>query len=304
MATPEGRAAVEQVNLSPAGRQAVQTGLRQTGRLTAELDVLRRQLGMLSRRQPGCRALRAAWFGIGPVTAVAIWAELGDVRRLGNSGNVVRHTGLDITVYPSDTKRAAGHLSGRARRCCWALYAPAKCAARPAAPDHGPSARGRLTIRGSEANVAETLDRRLSHYLVEEHQHIRKEPLDKRAGSTRDDPLAAVRTPHASYLPSASMDDRIVASCWLGGLMAVSRRWPACWMAVVRIIWPWTVLRSSRRIVSVWRSGCRRRRARRAQVPEQLRARASPDAASRCYTAWPAGRERCERHAPSCQRLP
>ena len=111
MATPEGRAAVEQVNLSPAGRQAVQTGLRQTGRLTAELDVLRRQLGMLSRRQPGCRALRAAWFGIGPVTAVAIWAELGDVRRLGNSGDVVRHTGLDITVYPSDTKRAAGHLS-------------------------------------------------------------------------------------------------------------------------------------------------------------------------------------------------
>jgi hypothetical protein len=81
MATAEGRAAVEQVDLSPAGRQAVQTGLRQVDRLTAELDVLRRQLGMLARRQPGCRALRDAWFGIGPVTAVAIWAELGDVRR-------------------------------------------------------------------------------------------------------------------------------------------------------------------------------------------------------------------------------
>ena len=60
MATPEGRAAVEQVDLSPAGQQAVQAGLRQIDRLTAELDVLRRQLGMLSRRQPGCRALRAA----------------------------------------------------------------------------------------------------------------------------------------------------------------------------------------------------------------------------------------------------
>jgi transposase len=75
MATPEGRAAVEQVNLSPAGRQAVQTGLRQIDRLTGELDPLRRQLAMLSRRQPGCAALRATQFGVGPVTAVAIWAE-------------------------------------------------------------------------------------------------------------------------------------------------------------------------------------------------------------------------------------
>jgi transposase len=111
MATAEGRAAVEQAELSPAGWQAVQTGLRQTGRLMAELDVLRRQLGTLARRQPGCRALRAAWSGIGPVTAVAIWAELGDVRWFGNSGDVVRHTGLDITVHssaPSERVRASG----------------------------------------------------------------------------------------------------------------------------------------------------------------------------------------------------
>jgi hypothetical protein len=66
---------------------------------------------MLSRRQPGCRALRAACFGVGPVTSVAIWAELGDARRFASSDNVIRHTGLDVTVYPSDTKRPAGHLS-------------------------------------------------------------------------------------------------------------------------------------------------------------------------------------------------
>jgi transposase len=111
MCTADGRAAVAGVDLSPAGRQAVQTGLRQIERLTGELDPLRRQLGMLSRRQPGCRALRAAHFGIGPVTSVAIWAELGDVRRFANSADAVRHTGLDITVCSSDTKRSAGHLS-------------------------------------------------------------------------------------------------------------------------------------------------------------------------------------------------
>ena len=54
VARPDGRAAAEQAFLSPAGRQAVQTGLRQIDRLTAELEPLRRQLDMLSRRQPGC----------------------------------------------------------------------------------------------------------------------------------------------------------------------------------------------------------------------------------------------------------
>jgi transposase len=111
MAKPEGRAAVAEVGLSPAGRQAVETGLRQIDRLTGELDPLRRQLNMLSRRQPGCRALRATQFGIGAVTSVAIWAELGDVRRFGNSDDVVRHTGLDITVHSSDGKGSPGRLS-------------------------------------------------------------------------------------------------------------------------------------------------------------------------------------------------
>ena len=63
----------------------METGLRQIDRLSDELEPLRRQLNMLSRRQPGCRALRAACFGIGAVTSVAIWAELGDVRRFASS---------------------------------------------------------------------------------------------------------------------------------------------------------------------------------------------------------------------------
>src|SRR5262249_6166485 len=94
-------------------RQAVETGLRQIDRLTAELGALRRQREMFSRRQPGCRAMRDARFGIGPVTSVAIWAELGDARRFGNSDDVVRYTGLDITVYSSDPRPRAGPLPRR-----------------------------------------------------------------------------------------------------------------------------------------------------------------------------------------------
>ena len=170
MATAEGRAAVEQVDLSPAGRQAVQTGLRQIDRLTAELDVLRGQLGMLARRQPGCRALRDAWFGIGPVTAVAIWAELGDVRRFANSDDVVRHTGLDITVWSSDDKGPPGRLSRQGPPLLrWALYESAKCAARAAAPDHDyyTEVRDKRTAGLATLSVARKLARRCYHTLRE-----------------------------------------------------------------------------------------------------------------------------------------
>ena len=78
VAKPDGRAAAEQAFLSPAGRQAVETGLRQIDRLTAELDPVRRQLGMLSRRQPGCAALQATQFGIG---AGHRGGDLGRARR-------------------------------------------------------------------------------------------------------------------------------------------------------------------------------------------------------------------------------
>ncbi len=170
MSTAQGRAAVAGMELSPAGRQAVETGLRQVGRLTGELDPLRRQLDLISRRQPGCRALRATQFGIGPVTSVAIWAELGDVRRFGNSGDVVRHTGLDITVYSSDGKRSAGHLSRQGPQLLrWALYEAAKCAAKPAAPDYRyyTATRDRRTGGLATLSVARKLARRCYHTLRE-----------------------------------------------------------------------------------------------------------------------------------------
>jgi len=170
MSTAQGRAAVAGMALSPAGLQAVETGLRQVGRLTAELEPLRRQLDMISRRQSGCRALRATRFGVGAVTSVAIWAELGDVRRFGNSDDVIRHTGLDITVYSSDGKRSAGHLSRQGPALLrWALYESAKCAARPSAPDHGyyTAARDRRNAGLATLPVARKLARRCYHTLRE-----------------------------------------------------------------------------------------------------------------------------------------
>jgi transposase len=170
MSTAAGRAVVTEMALSAAGRQAVETGLRQVDRLTGELEPLRRQLDMISRRQPGCRALRATQFGVGAVTSVAIWAELGDVRRFPSSSDVVRHTGLDITVYSSDGKRSAGHLSRQGPQLLrWALYESAKCAARPAAPDYSyyTATRDRRTGGLATLSVARKLARRCYHTLRE-----------------------------------------------------------------------------------------------------------------------------------------
>jgi transposase len=128
---------LDRIDLSPAGRDALTTGLRQLDRLAAELDPLRRRLHRYAARQPGCLALQSH-YGIGPLTGVAIWEELGDTRRSANSAAAVRHAGLDITVYSSDTTRACEHLSRqgpavlRAGRCSKPRCAPAN----DTSPDH------------------------------------------------------------------------------------------------------------------------------------------------------------------------
>jgi transposase len=125
---------------------------------------------MYSRRQPGCAALRTAHFGIGAVTSVAVWAELGDVRRFTSSDDVVRHTGLDITVHPSDAKRPPGKLSRQGPLLLrWALYDAAKSASRPAAPDYGyyTATRDRRDGGLATLSVARKLARRCYHTLRE-----------------------------------------------------------------------------------------------------------------------------------------
>jgi transposase len=106
--TRAGRQAPVSVELSPAGRELVALALQMIERIDRELAPLDRALSACARRQPGCRALIARLHGVGPLTATAIVAELGDARRFGCSDDAVRHCGLDVTVHQSDRKRAPG----------------------------------------------------------------------------------------------------------------------------------------------------------------------------------------------------
>src|SRR5437762_7689465 len=168
--TRAGREALASVELSPAGRELVALALRMIDRVERELAPLDRALSLYARRQPGCRALITRLYGVGPVTATAIVAELGDARRFGCSDDAVRHCGLDVTVHQSDRKRAPGHLSHEGPELLrWALFEAALQACRPASPDHEYYRQVARRIDHNRAclSVARKLCRRAFHILRE-----------------------------------------------------------------------------------------------------------------------------------------
>jgi transposase len=143
--------------------------LRVLDALDTELDVLHRQIRTFANQQPGCKALQAQ-YGVGALTATAIWAMMGDTRRFSASRQAVRHTGLDVTVYSSDGKRAPGHLAKQGPPLLrWALYEAACLAAHTRAPDHDfyTSVKDRIDHKRAAISVARKIARRSHHILRE-----------------------------------------------------------------------------------------------------------------------------------------
>jgi transposase len=163
----DGQAYLARAELSPSGREAVTVALGQIERLDTELARLRADLVSFGRHQVGCRALQGH-YGIGAFLSVAIWEELGDCRRFGSSSAAVRHAGLDITVWASDTRRAQGHLSRQGPAILrWALYEAALSAAKRSSPDHDyfVSVKERVGPERATLSVGRKLTRRCFHTL-------------------------------------------------------------------------------------------------------------------------------------------
>lgn len=153
--------------LSPAAHEAILTSLRQIDRLAMDLEPLRRTFVRFAQQQPGCRALMEE-YGIGPLLAVVIWAELGDCRRFSSSRDAVRHTGIDITVYSSDGKRTRGHLARQGPPVLrWALFEAAQPGARRSSPDweYYTTVKERLGGNRAALSVARKIVRRAHHRL-------------------------------------------------------------------------------------------------------------------------------------------
>ena len=157
------------LKLPAAAREQLTIALSMIDALDLKLVPFDLELRAYARKQPGCRALIDAIYGVGELTAVTILAELGDARRFQNSRDVVRYAGLDITVYQSDDHRAPGHLSRQGPPALrWALYEAAQRARFPASPDRPYYEQLAARIGGNRACLA------LARKLLKRSYHILK----------------------------------------------------------------------------------------------------------------------------------
>jgi transposase len=154
--------------LSPAARERIEVSYRMIDTTNAPVLPLRRELQWFGTHQPACKALVDAQYGIGGLLAVVVWSELGDCRRFSRSEQVVRHTGLDVTVDSSDRRRAGGHLSRQGPQILrWALFEAATNSSHHRSPDHDYYAHVKARHDGKIASmsVARQLARRCYHVL-------------------------------------------------------------------------------------------------------------------------------------------
>jgi hypothetical protein len=115
---PAELAGLARGHLSAAGQVQVGTYLRMLAAVEAELEATRRRLLAAARQMRGAKVLAESIYGVGPVTALALTCWLGGAGRFSSARKAVRFTGLDVTVYSSDSKRSPGTCPGGWPRCC------------------------------------------------------------------------------------------------------------------------------------------------------------------------------------------
>lgn len=152
--TEKGREWLDGLDLPTVAKEQITVALAIIGALEVQITPIDQELRSYARRQPGCKALMGH-YGIGGLTAVAIVAELGDVRRFSSSRQAVRYAGLDITVHQSDRRRAPGHLSRQGPPVLrWALYEAAQVARRATSPDRAYYEQAAERLGGNRACLA------------------------------------------------------------------------------------------------------------------------------------------------------
>jgi transposase len=167
--TGANRAWLADLELPEIARQQIAVAMQMIDALQEQEAPLTAELRAHAKRQIGCRALMKH-YGIGPLTAVTILAELGDARRFSSSRHAVRYAGLDITVHQSDQHRAPGHLSRQGPPALrWALFEAVPTARRTGSPDHDYYLQTSERIGGNRAclALARKLLKRCHHTLRE-----------------------------------------------------------------------------------------------------------------------------------------
>jgi transposase len=160
-----GRGAAAGRARAAAGRLA----LAVIAALEVQLDAVDGELRRFARADARCQALQSI-YGIGPILACHLLAEIGEACRFRRSKQITRLAGLDPVVDESGETRRRGHLAkAGSPQLRWALVEAAVHANRPNAPDLElyEAVRDRRDTTVARLSVARKIGKRAYHVLRE-----------------------------------------------------------------------------------------------------------------------------------------
>jgi len=150
------------------GRARSNVGRSVIAALEQQLGLVESELRRYARADKRCQALQTI-FGVGPILACHLLAEIGDVRRFQRPRQLVRASGLDPAVIESAESKRRGRLTKQgSRHLRWALVEAANHSHRRSSPEHALySSTVRRCGRGrARLTVARKIARRSYHVLL------------------------------------------------------------------------------------------------------------------------------------------
>jgi transposase len=168
--TREGQRWLQALKLAPEARAYVESVLAVMAALEQQLQTLEGELRRFARSDRRCQALQTI-YGVGPIIASHLLAEIGDVSRFRRPRQLVRAAGLDPVVDESGERRRRGKLSKQGSpHLRWALVEAAQHAHRPTSPDRALQRAVAARAGGGRAKltVARKIARRAYHVLQAE----------------------------------------------------------------------------------------------------------------------------------------
>jgi transposase len=165
--TAVGRRWVEGLALPPASRAHAQLLVRLIELLEHESETVEVELRRFAKTDPRCQRLIGI-FGVGPIIACHLLAEIGEASRFRRARQVVRLAGLDPVVAESAESKRRGKLAKAGPPALrWALVQAAQHASRERSPDHAlyQQASRRCGSQRAKLTVARKIAHRAYHAL-------------------------------------------------------------------------------------------------------------------------------------------
>src|SRR5947207_1326079 len=105
----EGQRWLAALELDPHARAQVDVIVAVMAALQEQIELVESELRRFARADRRCRALQTI-FGVGPILACHLLAEIGEARRFQRPRQLVRASGLDPSVIESAESKRRGRL--------------------------------------------------------------------------------------------------------------------------------------------------------------------------------------------------